>query len=159
MASNIAQLGISWQSMLLYFVNFGVLFFVLKHFLGKKVLVLLDERRAKIHESIEAAEMLKKEVAEERAKVDQEMKALRTELAHEAVTLRKGLEEERAQAIAEVEAFRAKAIAQAEQDAKHMREKLFADMQGEMRKAVEEMLVRMLGREEATERMRKTSSV
>jgi F-type H+-transporting ATPase subunit b len=144
-ASGIAKLGINWQSMLLYFVNFGVLFFVLRHFLGKKVLVLLDERRNRIAESVEAADRLKKEVEQERGRLAEEMHELRTQFAYETLQMRKGLEEERAKALAHVEEYRAQALAQVEAEAKSVRARMFSDMQEEIRSVVAEMTLRILG--------------
>ncbi len=149
--SGIAKLGINWQSMLLYFVNFGVLFFVLKHFLGKKVLVLLDERRNRIAESIEAAERLKKDVADERAHLAEEMHELRTQFAYETLQMRKSLDEERAKTLAQVEEYRAQALAQVEAEAKSMRAKMFSDIQEDIRGVVGEMILRILGERVSSE--------
>lgn len=150
-ASGIAKLGINWQSMLLYFVNFGVLFFVLRHFLGKKVLVLLDERRNRIAESVEAADRLKKEVEQERGRLAEEMHELRTQFAYETLQMRKGLEEERAKALAHVEEYRAQALAQVEAEAKSVRARMFSDMQEEIRSVVAEMILRILGEHVSSE--------
>ncbi len=48
--------GLNWKLLLIQAVNFGVLLLVLRHFLYKPVLRMLDERRTKIEEGVKDAE-------------------------------------------------------------------------------------------------------
>lgn len=146
MGSSLGQLGINFGSMVLYLVNFGLLFFILKHFLGKKVLALLDERRDRIANSLAAAEALQKEVAAEKLRLADEMQALRQRFTSENQALKQSLIAERAAAIADIEAYRAKSLAKAEQEAVQMRARIFNDLQTELRTAVGEMIFRILGK-------------
>jgi F-type H+-transporting ATPase subunit b len=54
-------LGLNWPSFIWHVINFGILFFVLWKFLFPPVLKMLDERQARIRESMERAEALREE--------------------------------------------------------------------------------------------------
>jgi len=45
MTELLSQLGIEWKILVAQVVNFGILFFVLRHFLYKPILKMLDRRR------------------------------------------------------------------------------------------------------------------
>jgi F-type H+-transporting ATPase subunit b len=146
MESSLGQLGINWNSMLLYAVNFGLLFFILQRFLNKKVLAILDDRRQHIETSLKAAENLQQEVATEKAKLNQEMQAMRNSMQIQNQQLRASLEAEKTQALAEVETYRAEALARVKAEAENMRQQFFAEIQTELRTAVQTMLFRILGK-------------
>ncbi|HEX3246957.1 MAG TPA: ATP synthase F0 subunit B, partial [Chloroflexota bacterium] len=58
-----ATLGLNWPGFVWHLINFAVLFFILQRFLFPPVLKMLDERQARIRESMERAEALKEESA------------------------------------------------------------------------------------------------
>ncbi|HEY7062435.1 MAG TPA: F0F1 ATP synthase subunit B [Chloroflexota bacterium] len=58
-----STLGLNWPSFIWHLINFGILFFVLWKFLFPPVLKMLDERQARIRESMERAEALRAESA------------------------------------------------------------------------------------------------
>ena len=57
----IELLGLNWNDFLWHLVNFVVLIFLISRFLYKPVVGLLDERRLRIQESLEAAERARAE--------------------------------------------------------------------------------------------------
>ena len=54
-------LGLNWAGFIWHLVNFAILFFVLYRFLFPPVLRMLDERQARIRESMERVETLRDE--------------------------------------------------------------------------------------------------
>jgi F-type H+-transporting ATPase subunit b len=56
-------IGINWQYLLAQLINFGILFALLSVFLYKPMRRKLDERSAKIKESMEQAEQIKQQLA------------------------------------------------------------------------------------------------
>ncbi len=60
----IRQLGIDWKLLIAQIINFAILFFLLKKFLLKPILGLLEARRQKIEKSLKDAERIEKELTE-----------------------------------------------------------------------------------------------
>lgn len=70
------KFGIDWKLMIAQLINFGIIFFVLRAFVYKPVLKLLDERRKKIEDGLTFAEKAKSELASiETLKADEVKKA------------------------------------------------------------------------------------
>jgi F-type H+-transporting ATPase subunit b len=59
----LGKLGIDFKVLIAQFINFGILFFLLKYLLYKPILNTLNERRLKIKASLEMAEDVKKKHA------------------------------------------------------------------------------------------------
>ena len=114
------QLGINWQGLLAQIVNFGILLVVLRAFLYKPVLNMLDQRSAKIREGLRQAEEIK--VQAERAReehaalIEQGRKEGQAIIARAEQMAARLREEAREQAKAEAEQFLARARAEIEQD-------------------------------------------
>ena len=62
MAEVIIKLGIDWKILLLQIVNFIILFFILKKFLYKPVLNVIEARRTRIVESVKKMEQIEQEM-------------------------------------------------------------------------------------------------
>ncbi|UCH50400.1 MAG: F0F1 ATP synthase subunit B [Chloroflexota bacterium] len=72
-------IGINPPLFLIYLVNFIVLFALLSVVLYKPVLKMLDERQAKIKESMEQAEKIKQETARSEEEIKAHLEKARTE--------------------------------------------------------------------------------
>lgn len=68
------NLGIDWRLLIAQVINFVILFFLLKKFLFKPVLGLLEKRREKIEKSMRDAERIEKELAAIREKREEIIK-------------------------------------------------------------------------------------
>jgi len=64
----IANLGIDWKLLLAQIINFAILFFLLKKFLYKPILGMLDKRRLRIEKSLKDADRIEKELVQIREK-------------------------------------------------------------------------------------------
>lgn len=81
------NLGIDWRLLIAQVINFVILFFLLKKFLFKPVLGLLEKRREKIEKSMRDAERIEKELAAIREKREEIIKTANQkaeEILHEA---------------------------------------------------------------------------
>lgn len=58
------NLGINWKLFLIQIVNFAILLFLLKKFLYKPILKILEERKNKINEGLRRAEEIEQKVNE-----------------------------------------------------------------------------------------------
>ena len=68
-----ASLGINLPLLVVFIINFIVLFFLLKIFLYKPVLKMLDERAKRTKEGMELAEATKKEYEQARVEVQKQI--------------------------------------------------------------------------------------
>jgi F-type H+-transporting ATPase subunit b len=121
-------LGLNWPSFLWHLVNFGVLFFVLWRFLFPPILKMLDERQARIRESMERAEALREESARAAEAVKAQLDEARREgqnIIDNANQIAERIRAERTQqAQAEYEAI----LKRAQDDAAREREQAFAEL-------------------------------
>ena len=74
-----ASLGISLPLLVVFIINFAILFALLSLFLYKPVLRMLDERSKKIKESMERAEATKQEYEQAKAEIEKQMEKGRQE--------------------------------------------------------------------------------
>lgn len=70
MSELFATFGINWKLLLIQAVNFGVLLTALTYFLYRPVMKMLDERRAKIAEGVQAAEAAGQRLADAKTEAD-----------------------------------------------------------------------------------------
>jgi F-type H+-transporting ATPase subunit b len=68
-------LGINLPLLLAFIVNFGLLFLLLKRFLFGPVLNMLDERRRRIQESLNAADRAAEQARDAEARVQEQIRA------------------------------------------------------------------------------------
>ncbi|MEX2430339.1 MAG: F0F1 ATP synthase subunit B [Dehalococcoidia bacterium] len=69
--SGIGALGVDWVSLLVYAVNFGLLVVILRVFVYKRVLGMLDTRSTRIQESLEEADHVRRQAQEQQAALQQ----------------------------------------------------------------------------------------
>ncbi|MEA1959264.1 MAG: F0F1 ATP synthase subunit B [Chloroflexota bacterium] len=107
------EIGINWQVLLAQLVNFGILFAVLAILLYKPMRRMLDERSARIKESMDQAEQIKAQLAKTEEQVKEQIEVAHKEgqniLAQAAQMGERVKEEARAEARQEAENIFAKA--------------------------------------------------
>ncbi len=73
------SIGVNWQLLVAFLINFLVLFGLLTAILYKPVLKMLDERAAKIKESLEQAEKIKEQTSRSEEQIKAAVEAARKE--------------------------------------------------------------------------------
>jgi len=73
------NIGVNWQLLVAFLVNFGILFAVLMVFGYKPILKKLDERQAKIKESLELAEKIKDQTSRSEEQIKAAIETARKE--------------------------------------------------------------------------------
>ncbi len=123
-----ATLGLNWAGFIWHLINFAILFFVLYRFLFPPVLRMLDERQARIRESMERAESLREESTRAAEAVKAQLDEARREgqnIINNATQIAERLRSERQQqAQAEYETI----LRRAQEDAAREREQAFAEL-------------------------------
>ena len=114
------SIGIDWHILLAQLINFGILFGILFVLLYKPVRRMLDERSARIRESMEQAEQVKEQLAKTDEQVRAQMEAARREgqgiLAQAAQMGERLKEEARGEAKREAETIVNRARAEIERE-------------------------------------------
>ena len=120
--AELAKLGFHIPSLIAYLINFIILLTIL-YFVGyKRILGMLDQRSERIRESVETAERVRQEAAQQQAELEKRLDEGRQEgqnlLAQAREMADRYREEEREKARQEAEAFvaRARADIQRERD-------------------------------------------
>lgn len=120
--AELAKLGFHIPSLIAYLINFIILLTIL-YFVGyKRILGMLDQRSERIRESVETAERVRQEAAQQQAELEKRLDEGRQEgqnlLAQAREMADRFREEEREKARQEAEAFvaRARADIQRERD-------------------------------------------
>jgi F-type H+-transporting ATPase subunit b len=75
MEEGLADLGISWPTLLAQIVNFGILFGLLYLVAYKPIMRMLDERSRKVKESMEQTEYIKEQAARAEEEYEQRIEA------------------------------------------------------------------------------------
>lgn len=115
-----SAIGIDWQFLLAQLVNFSILLGLLLVLLYKPVRRMLDERSAKIRESMEQAEQIKEQMAKTEEQVKEQLDAARSEgqsILAQAAQMGESLKEEaRQEARQEAEVIVARARTEIERE-------------------------------------------
>ena len=126
------RLGIDGWSLLLYLVNYGILFLVLGRWIYKPLMKMMDERTERIRGNLEEAERLKgtfqKEMDRRTQENDTFVKSMQLELMHartEAETRAKAM-------IAEAEARREVLMTKTHEEIAVMKKRIVADVEREL---------------------------
>src|SRR5690606_24538087 len=102
-------IGFDWQIALANFINFLIIFYILKRFVFGPVKKIVDERQAKIQAGIDKAQQSETELLVAQQKAQQEIKAARSQAnqivadaqdqADAQISAAKGIAEKEAQAV------------------------------------------------------------
>jgi F-type H+-transporting ATPase subunit b len=115
-----SEIGINWEILLAQLINFGLLFGLLSLLLYKPMRRMLDQRSAKIKESMEQADQIKEQLAKAEEQVKAQLNTARKEgqvILAQATQLGEKLKEEaRAEAKKQAEAIVVKARADIEME-------------------------------------------
>ena len=125
-------LGLNWPGFIWHLINFAILLFVLQRFLFPPVLRMLDERQARIRESMERAEAIQAESARAAETLKAQLDEARWEgqnIVNNASQMAERIRTERQQqAQAEYEAI----LKRAQEDAAREREQAFAELRAQV---------------------------
>lgn len=140
----VKEFGIQWPLLVASIVNFVILLFLMKKFLYKPVLKILDERKEMIEKSVKTAEQIEKdkEKTEERIKVslrlanDEAMKVIARSHA--------SAEKAKDAIIKEAEIKAGEIVEQAKEEIKRERERASAELKAESANLISEALKKII---------------
>ena len=136
MESILSTFGIDWHLLLVNVINFGLLLVGLTYFLYKPILKMLGERRKQVAEGVEAAQASQMRLSEiESTRMTKLAEAGRQADDLVAAARKAGSDRER-ELVAAGEAAAVALRAEAEGEAKEMKEKAIAESRAEVAKLI-----------------------
>jgi F-type H+-transporting ATPase subunit b len=121
-------LGIDPALLIAYLINFAILLFLLRLFLYRPILNMMEERRQKIQASLDEAD-----------KVRQEADVQRADFQRELENARKTSQEATARVVQETEKMREAILAEARQEAEQIREQARQQIELERQQAAADL--------------------
>lgn len=131
------RLGIDGWSLVLYLVNYGILFLILGKFVYKPLTKAMDERSAKIRSNLEEAERLKKDFSDEMEKRSKESDDMLKQMQVELSNTRAEAEARAKELIAQAETKREELITQAYADVAAMKDKIVSEVERDLLDKIE----------------------
>lgn len=122
------KLGINVAWLAAQVINFFVLFFLLGAFAYKPVLKMLEARKQKIQESLEYAEKVKRDAAEQQKEFDRKLDEARREAQSAAAAAAQVGEKEREVILAQAREEARKMIEQAKEQIEYERKQMLAQV-------------------------------
>lgn len=126
------KLGINIAWLAAQIINFFVLFFLLKAFAYKPILKMLESRRQKIQESLEYAEKVKKDAAEQQKEFDRKLEETRRETQAASAAAAQVGEKEREAILAQAREDARKLIEQAKGQIEYERKQMLSELREEV---------------------------
>jgi len=126
------KLGINFTWLLAQIVNFGLLLFVLWRFAYQPVLKMLNDRKQKIQESLEYAERVKREAADQQKEFDRKLEEARRLAQSAAAAAAQVGEKEREVIVAQAREEARKLIDQAKGQIEYERKQMMSDLREEV---------------------------
>ena len=126
------KLGINITWLLAQVVNFGLLLFILWKLAYKPVLKVMDDRKQKIQESLDYAQSVKQQAAEQHKEFDRKLADARREAQAAATVAAQAGEKERAVILAQAREDARKMIEQAKEQIEYERKQMLAELREEV---------------------------
>ena len=126
------KLGINITWLLAQIVNFGLLLFILWRFAYKPVLKMLSDRKQKIQDSLEYAEKVKREAADQQKEFDRKLEEARRQAQSAAAAAAQVGEKEREVIVAQAREEARKLIDQAKGQIEYERKQMMSELREEV---------------------------
>jgi len=140
----IQKIGINYQAMGVYLVNFGLLAAVLGKVLYRPVLRLLDERRETIKKNLEEAENLRESFTEELEKQKEKTNTLVASMERDVERTKNEVKKEATELLKKAEAERSEILKEARLHALEMKDSVYSEVSGEILSHVEQVVSSVL---------------
>ncbi len=125
-------LGISANLLITQILNFIILFVLLRLLLYKPILNMLNSRKQKIQESLEYAERVKRDAAEQQKEFDRKLEETRREMQTAVAAAAQSGEKEREAILAQAREDARKMIEQAKSQVEYERKQMLSDLREEV---------------------------
>lgn len=126
------KLGIDWRLLIAQIINFVILLLILKKFLYKPILKVLDDRSKKIDKSLKDAQKIESNLAEAKSEKEKEVLAGKMEANQIVEKAKEDSEKLKKEKVAETKKEIEKIIKEAKNEIKVEREEMVAGLRAEL---------------------------
>lgn len=138
--NGIGALGIDLNSLLIYLVNFGILFFVVAKFIVNPITKILEQRTKTISDNISEAEKLKSEMAKERKELLEAQKKMKAQMNDELKKFEMAMKKKMEEVEKETAEKRQKMIDDAEKAISKRKDAIMSEIKSEVLGAITEVV-------------------
>lgn len=147
----LANLGIDLPSLIIYVVNFGIIYFFIAKFLSGPIISMLEKRATKIKNNLDDIKVLKEEMEKNKLKMEEEQKKAEAEMDKKIISLNEELDKKLNASKKAIEKERNEmlenASKQIEKQKKEMTEELKADINDKIVKIVSHIISNKIPKE------------
>jgi F-type H+-transporting ATPase subunit b len=126
------SLGIDLTSLIIYLVNFGILYLIISKLLSKPILDLILKRTETIKNNLSEAERLKQEIQKEKEEFENQKKKMREEMNLEMRKFKEALEQKNLYIEKEMNEKREKLMDEARIEIKNKKNEIYSEMQDDI---------------------------
>jgi F-type H+-transporting ATPase subunit b len=126
------SLGIDLTSLLIYLVNFGILYLIISKLLSKPILDLILKRTETIKNNLSEAERLKQEIQKEKEEFENQKKKMREEMNLEMRKFKEALEQKNLHIEKEMNEKREKLMDETRIEIKNKKSEIYSEMQDDI---------------------------
>lgn len=138
------SLGIDPWSILLYWINTGLLLAVLTYLLYKPILGFIDKRRRQIVDSIDESQKLRESFEEKLAQSEKAREKKELELKEELANLHKFTEQKRAELKSEMEKARTEMMQKTQKEIDEKKAALLKDAEADVKKLMTRIILEIV---------------
>ena len=138
------QLGISLDSNLIYFVNYGVLLAVLSYLLYKPINNFTTKRRETIKGQLEQASDIKKEFEQELENLKTEKLAAEKQLQSELKSMKEYVSDKKKELLEEIDAKRSQMLVKAQQEIDEAKANMIKEVEKDLLKKMSKIILEIL---------------
>lgn len=150
------SLGIDLTSLIIYLVNFGILYLIISKLLSKPILDLILKRTETIKNNLSEAERLKQEIQKEKEEFESQKKKMREEMNLEMRKFKEALELKNLHIEKEMNEKREKLMDEARIEIKNKKNEIYSEMQDDILLLVSKVVKNFI-KEEVSENTIKNS--
>jgi len=140
----LAALGIDYTSLIIYFVNFGIIYLIVSRLISRPIVDLLDKRKAEIESNLNEANKIKEELESEKKKFEIEKEKIRSEFDTELQKFENSIQERAKNLEKENQKAREEIVQKSLLQQKQMKENIFKIVQEDILNSYNEILAQIL---------------
>jgi len=128
----LSALGIDITSLIVYLINFGLIYIIVSKLISKPIIDILEKRKSEIENNLNEANRLREEMLEEKNKFESEKERIRTEFDIELEKFESSIQEKSKQLEIENQKAREEIIQKALSEQRQMKENIFKIVQEDL---------------------------
>lgn len=149
----LSALGLDLNSLIIYLVNFGIIYLIISRLISKPIIDILEKRKAEIENNLSEANKIKSELIQEKNNFEIQKQKLREEFNEDLKKFEKSIQEKRKELDEENTKLREEIIQKALSEQKQIKENVFKIIQEDLIKSYSTILNKVLKNDSSPEKI------